>query len=204
MRMTVILILILGILAVVGCQEEPLGPVPVDMQAKNLISLEDNIEHHQLLENLHYELIEGTVIPGRGGLIGDTLSTWPKGCFFGLQVPPGALDTQDPTPVAFSVQVPTYESYMMYSHLNLPLILRLEPDGIEFHDSVTVMATYMPWVKDEPVDFWNVAPVVDKGAVVDVIYQDVGKVDVQSVDAGRRVSFKVNHFSDWEVGELPD
>jgi len=204
MRMSAILIIMLGILAVVGCQQEPTGLEPFDAHTKNATLLKADLEHYNLLENLHYELIEGTVTPGEGGLVSGTLQTWPKGCSFGLLVPPGALDTQDPTPVDFSVRVPTYESYMMHDHLNLPLILRLEPDGMEFHDTVTVMATYMPWEKEAPVDFWHVAPIIENGDVVDVEYRDVGRVEVRPVDAGWQVSFKVIHFSDWEVGELPD
>ncbi len=192
------------LVALVGCETDPVGIEEggVDHAAK-LIS-EPPLLHHALLESLDYEVISGNIFPDKGGMIVGAASTWPKGNSFGLMVPAGAVPTRDSKPVEFSLRVPTYASYMSSAERGLPLVFRLEPHGMQFRQPVTVMGTYMPWDKRVPTHHWHVTPEYEGGEIVDVRYEEFGQVDVEPGPAGLQVLFDVNHFSDWETGQLPD
>ncbi len=51
------------------------------------------------------------------------------------------------------MRIPTRASYEQYAEdhggQELPLIIRLEPSGILFHENIIIMGTYMPWRNDE-------------------------------------------------------
>lgn len=192
------------LVAVVGCETDPVGIEEggVDHAAK--LNADPPVLHFALLESLEYEVISGNIFPDKGGMIVGNASTWPKESSFGLMVPPGAVPSRDSLPVEFTLRVPTYQSYMTFAERGLPLVFRLEPHGMQFLEPVTVMGTYMPWDKRIPTHYWHVTPVVENGVIIDVDYEEFGEVDVQPGPSGLQVMFQVNHFSDWETGQLPD
>ncbi|MBU0742049.1 hypothetical protein KKG45_08840 [bacterium] len=205
MRTQFKLVLVTAILAaVVGCQTDPVGLKEdgADLAAK--MNTTTPLAHHALLQSLDYEVITGTISPRWGGLLTGAAKTWPEDSNFGLLVPPGALNTTDSLPVEFTLRVPTFDSYMAFAERGLPLVFRLEPHGMQFLEPVTVLGTYMPRDERMPTHFWHVTPVYEDGEVVDVRYEEFGEVDVHPGRAGLQVMFQVNHFSDWEVGQLRD
>ena len=103
----------------------------------------------EILASLEYEEFWGTIYPGMGGWLQTSMATWPGGSAFSIMVPPEALPGDPSESVAFSMRIPTQQSYWDYYDENgiwLPLIILLEPAGVNFAVPVTVMATWMPWV----------------------------------------------------------
>jgi len=198
-------LLALIVLATFGCGDgtdtmapdptEPAGRAPV-----HIYGLKPTPP--SVLDDLDWEEFSGFVTPGTGSVLMGTLTTWPKNCDVALNIPPNALPAGSP-PTEFSLAVPTRDSYDRYRDFNggrgLPLILRLEPSGIDFQVPVQVFATYMPWAEhnaDAPFYVhWTNSPVFE--------YRGMTEMDR---DQNRTtVSFDAPHFSDWEVtGGLPD
>lgn len=203
MQKQLVAILIIALIALAGCQQKPVGPEPQGPAETAGKALQPDLEHYEMLESMEYETITGTIDPGKGGVLSGTLKTWGGDYAYGVVVPAGALDSAGPS-VEFSISVPTYQSYMEFAHRNPPLILRLEPDGAQFHKPVTVLAPWLPWADRLPEQFWCVVPTYRDSKVVGVTYEDVGEVDLEPAPTGWRVSFDVNHFSEWETGAVGD
>ncbi len=195
----------LAVVLCVGCGE---GTHPSDPAA--MVDKTDETDpmhqkpgcHHDILDMLDYETFNGTIEAGFSGILYCPSGTWPGSVSFGLDVPAGAVD--DAT--EFELRFPTYQSYMEYEHLDLPLIVRLRPEDTYFPVPVTVMATWMTWVPGKPPShFWNAEPVYDdEGNVIDTIFDELGDVEILRVGNHWQVHFSVHHFSDWEVGDIPE
>jgi hypothetical protein len=146
------------------------------------------------LNSLEYETFYGTLSPESGGALGTYLKTWGKNCWFSVVVPQGAMDPNDP-PVNFSMSVPTKASYLAHSGTDLDstIVIRLDPDGYPFRESIRIQATWMPWAPPPPdsVNVW------DGYASQRVPVQYVPSIDRY------QIIFWVDHFSDWEVGPEP-
>ena len=107
----------------------------------------------EILADLEWETFEGSLLPGYGGFLLANSTTWGPGCSFSIQVPPDALPGAPGDPrIPVSISFPTKDSYLRYERIpdlncgaGLPLILDLEPHGINFLEPLTVYATYMPW-----------------------------------------------------------
>lgn len=152
------------------------------------------------LDDLDYEEISGSLMPGSGGIMSQNLTTWPKNCRFSLVVPPEAVPPTGP-PIPFKVKVPTQASYLEYAaELENPdrLIIRLEPDGLQFLVPVTVKGTWMPWMLGPGEAPDDPDPLVFSNG------SDSGVATVTQEGTRYRVSFDVDHFSDWEVCPVPD
>ena len=188
-----------------GCKNESLlsGPeIVTEMSRDQDTGDQKPFVHHDILDMLDYERIEGSIEAGFAGIMPYRSETWPGECWFGLNVPKGAVQTS----TQFVLRFPTYQSYMEHADLNLPLIVRLEPEHVHFPVPVTVMATYMPWIDGKPPStYWNAEPVYDDaGNIIDTIFNEFGRARIQYINRKWQVHFKVNHFSDWEVGDIPE
>lgn len=154
----------------------------------------------EVLDSLEYETFSGSLAPGQGGWLSATMQTWPKNSNFTIMVPPGALPDDGSAPVEFSMRIPTRAAYEQYASENggveLPLIIRLEPSGILFHENVVILGTYMPWRNDE-IDtgcdavFWSTE---------DGTPTNIGEAELWMQKNRWRVRFEAPHFSDWEHG----
>ncbi len=195
-------LLVLTAMLAVGCSGEndildhstgdPTAPV-FDPRAE--LTVED------LLPELDYEEFHAVIDPEFSALFTWQLETWPGGCEISLDVSEDALpDGGDP--VHYILRVPTRESYEEHLDFNdgngLPLIIRLEPDGIIFQVPVTLTCTWMPW--QQTPDLWT--PVGSFGWTYDDFNSDPqNDIIITHLPKGKtRVSFGVGHFSDWEVG----
>jgi len=215
-RATSLVLLSTALVFAAGCQEGPTIQEP-DITELRVKPIGDphhgGSDHHELLESLEYEEFMGWIEPGVGGGLVGYSETWPSRhpVIFSILVPQEALGEPPPDPppgdppplIEFSLRVPTYDSYM--EHPGLPLILRLQPEGERFLAPIKVTATYMPWAGDPPNGFWNAEPVYDEyGEVIDVLFNEYGNATVSPIPAGWQISFEVDHFSDWEVGDIPE
>ncbi len=146
------------------------------------------------LDDLEYETISGTLTPGTGGAMGIFSRTWPKNCWFGLIVPPDALD-ESYGPVAFTMQFPTYESYLEHPEIGGTIPMRFEPSGLPFLANITVYATWMPWEGTPPTAL----------QAVEIDGSEINAVTVVPLPEIHRyrLTFQTNHFSDWEVNRGP-
>jgi len=199
-----LVLMTVALATLVGCQTDPVG---LEQDGGDLAAKTNTMTpraHYALLESLEYDVIRGTISPGQGGIVTGVAESWPEGNSFGLMVPPGALGNRDSVPVEFTMRVPTFDSYLAHAEFDLPLVFRLEPHGLHFQEPVTVTGTYMPWAADTPTHFWHVTPESAGGKLVDVRYEEVGAVDVQRDPSGLRVTFQVNHFSEWEAGVVKE
>ncbi len=186
-----------------GCKNESLISGPEIVAEKNLDrGGQKPSVHHDILDMLDYEQVEGRLNAGESAILHYKSSTWPGDCRFGLNIPEDAVQTD----THFVLRFPTYQSYMEHADLNLPLIVRLEPENVHFNVPVTVMATYMPWVDGRPPTiFWNAEPVYDEeGNIIDTLFNEYGRARILYINRKWQVHFKVNHFSDWEVGDIPE
>lgn len=176
-----------------GCEADRAnGPTPVGTETPGLERSTFD------LDDLDYEEITGTLLPGSGGVMSQNLTSWPKNCRFSLTVPAEAVPETGP-PIPFSVKVPTQASYVEYaSELSDPdrLIIRLEPDGMQFTAPVTVGGTWMPWM----LGVGETLP----DTLMYTSGPDSGLAVVTQFGNRYRVSFEVDHFSDWEVCPIPD
>jgi hypothetical protein len=141
-------------------------------------------------EQLEYEEFSGVLMGGQGGVMFEYSVTWGKNCLFALIVPPEATDPYWGT-IPFTFRIPTKDSYMLYPELHNQLFIRLGPDGTHFLAPITVVATWMPWegTPPDPLEFWNGG--------------DYGTPTVEPVGKRWRITFQVDHFSDWRVGPRP-
>ncbi len=144
-------------------------------------------------DELDYEVIEGTMEPGQPAVMGGYVTSWGRNCYFGLNVPDGAIQQQ----VDFSIMVPTRNSYLSFG-LGDPgiedlLIVRLGPNGESFQVPITVCATWMPW-RPLPSDLYYSCGEGDEGTPEVTFLPDVKRY---------RITFQVDHFSDWRVGPRP-
>ena len=184
-RMT--LMLALSVLLVAGCSQNsgdltrnqaPVGPPT---------TLNDSPP----LDELQYETVSGTLTPGSGGLMGMYSTTWPRNCWFGILVPPDALD-EGYGPVEFTIQFPTWSSYQLHPEIAGTIPMRFEPSGLPFLADLTVFATWMPWEPLVPGEY----------EATEIGGTDSSAVEVQYL-AGinrYRLTFQTGHFSDWELG----
>lgn len=207
MRRTFLLAILAGALLVVGaCSEEPTDPVelgessPFTGMALTQTGLPYDPTPDWVLEDLEYEEFQGTIQPGLGGMLSFEMSTWPGGCWFSILIPPEALPAAA-GPTDFSIKVPTRASYDEYQYMNdgrgLPLIMHMEPSGLNFLVPVQVLGTWMPWVPVSLIpgdwDLWCLDP-----ALAYYPYDSVQR-------NGRyvQVRYSAPHFSRWEGGGPP-
>ncbi len=181
-------LLALAAVHLVGCGRDS-GPVSRVASPRYLIA-GGAVPATLNLDDLVYEEITGTLQPGIGGVMGRNLTSWPKNCYFGLIVPPEATSQMSEN-LDFKVRVPTKASYLAHPELDGTLVIRLEPEGYYFADTLSVIGTWMPWQPmpaDHIVKYYSGA--------------DSGLAQVDSIaSTGRyRVTFRVPHFSDWEIG----
>lgn len=206
-KRTLVSLVILLFTAFAGCQHDGTGrqsPAQQDMILSSNSVLAGcptwTATELEVLDSLEYEEFSGSIAPGQGGWLSATMQTWPKNSNFNIMVPPGALPDDATAPVAFSMRIPTRASYEKYAAEHggeeLPLIIRLEPSGILFHENIIVMGTYMPWRNDE------IDP--DCGAVFwsteDGNPTNIGEALLWLQKNRWRVRFEAPHFSDWEHG----
>lgn len=147
------------------------------------------------LDDLEYETISGTLQPGQSGGMYAYLTTWPRNCLVSLVVPAESMPGGGP--IDFSISVPTQESYLdpaYAAELEGVLIIRLAPDNTQFLGPIYVQATWMPWEGAPPATVWYHNG-TDWGIATVTYYPSINRY---------RVSFEVDHFSDWEVGPEPD
>lgn len=144
----------------------------------------------EFLDTLEYEEFTGTIQPGVGGQLTVEMTTWVGGCLFGLQINPSSVPA-DWGPTTFSMRIPTYQSYV--ENPGLPLIVRLEPSGLNFLEPIGVMATYMPWSGLDAEDMFEYFCLLPE-------FAEYGEPTAVQVDRYVRLYFYVNHFSDWGVG----
>ena len=205
MRRAYILLAMIGLLVLVGgCQDDPTG---FDESGNSPVISGDKSApdptYMALLNSLEYEEVSGSIAPGLGGFIMMEMQTWPGGCTFAVNVPPGALPGDDDNGVPFSIRIPTYQSYLDHADYDngkgLPVIIRLEPSGLNFLTPLTVWGTYMPWAAvdlSKPFVHRTVAPEYEEFGHVPSVHRDKKWV---------RFDFVAPHFSDWEVrGPKPD
>ncbi len=208
-----LLLLSAALLLATGCQEGPALVEPEIVAPRELPPVNaphGDHDYHDLLNSLEYEEIEGELNYGMSAILYGFSITWPVECPFAIFIPADALGPpyeepppNPPPPTTFSLRFPTYQSYL--ANPGLPLILRLQPEGLHFYAPITVSATWMPWVDELPAMFWNAEPVYDgHGQIVNTEFNEHGWVTVLPVPQGWQVSFSVDHFSDWEVGDIPE
>ena len=146
------------------------------------------VEFH--LDSLTYEEITGYLQPGEAGMMLEDLDLWPRYSSFGLIVPEGAV----PYPVDFTMRIPTQDSYEYWKEvIGDELIIRLSPANTHFLEPITVLGTWMPW-RGKPIQPLSYSSGSTTGPV-DIIYD--------AVHRRYRVSFQVDHFSDWRVRPNP-
>ena len=205
MRRAYILLVAIGLLVLLGgCQDDPTG---LDESGNSPVMYGNKSApdpaHMALLDSLKYEEVFGSITPNLGGFIMIEMQTWPGGCTFAINIPPGSLPDDDNNNVPFSLRIPTYQSYMEHADYDkgkgLPMIIRLEPSGLNFLKPLTVWGTYMPWAVvdlSKPFDYWTVSPEYEDFGHVPSVHRDKKWV---------RFNFEAPHFSDWEVrGPKPD
>lgn len=184
----VLTLLALAAVHLVGCSRDS-GPITRVASPRYLVvggALPATVN----LDELVYEELSGTLEPGVGGLMGRYLSTWPKNSWFSLIVPPDAI-AENGAPVAFKLRVPNKDSYLAHPELDSTLVIRLEPEGVYFADTLTVQGTWMPW-----------RPAPTGSTLKYYSGADSGLARVEYIPSTNRyrVTFAVSHFSDWEIG----
>ena len=151
------------------------------------------------LDALDYETVSGILTPGSSAILMGIAHTWSfrTPCYYALNIPEGALPAGG-DPVEFSMSIPTKDSYLNYmGGEDLPLILRMEPDGMVFAEPLTIMVSWMPWrpVPDEDdLEYWFYT----EGGGESGHFTDVDLVTIP--DGYDQVHFSVDHFSDWGLG----
>lgn len=145
------------------------------------------------LDSLQYEVFSGTLYPGQSGAMYKNLKSWQApNCLFSLVVPASSMPDQGP-PINFTMSIPTKASYDEDPTLFQRLIIRLAPDGEQFLGPITIQGTWMPWQGAPPNPLWYYSG-PDSGLATVTYLPSIQRY---------RVTFQVNHFSDWEVGPEP-
>ncbi len=172
------------------------GPEPTVQDVGVQFEGAGDVEIHPVLpeiklDSLTFEEISGTLAPGSGGAMGQYLKSWDKNSWFALIVPPTSVDPQGDA-IEFKMRIPTKACYLAHPELRGKLIISMEPDNTTFLGPITLQGTWMPW----------------EGAPPESVYYysggDWGLATVTQVSPTRyQVTFQVNHFSDWELGEEP-
>lgn len=148
------------------------------------------------LESLQYESLTAQIMPGVGGFYTMTMNSWPGVCKFSVQVPEGAIPASEgggDQPVVFSLRVPNKQSYD--NNPGLPLIVRLEPSGINFAEYITVYVYYM-----------NFPPYNTAFPGGPLYWFETGEGEYAPANYlgkdrnGHRFMAKLPHFSDWDLG----
>jgi hypothetical protein len=121
--------------------------------------------------------------------MGRYLSSWMKFCYFGLLVPPGAVEF----PTDFTMSIPTQAMYDLHPEIAEEIIIRFAPAGTEFLEPITVHATWMPWEGDPPPEL-TFTDGETTGTTNPVYQPDIRRW---------RVTFQIDHFSDWRVRPTP-
>ena len=145
----------------------------------------------EFLDSLEYEEFSGAILPGQGAWLIGEMKTWPGGGDFAIDIKPEALPPDFNYPVEFSMRIPNYQSYQ--DHPELPLIIRLEPSGINFLEPLTVMCTYMPWTGltvDDLFEYFCLTPE----------FEEFGEPTIFEIDRKVKLMFQAHHFSIWGVG----
>ncbi len=187
-----ILTILAAMILITGCDNNPNGIAPGnDITGLNLI-LNHNLTHAEILELMDYETFTGSLDQHSGGGMLCVPATWPGDCMFSIFVPIGAVPPGPP--VEFTLQIPTYASYMEFREFNLPMIMRLGPEDVQFEEQLIIQGTWMPWDKRTPDHFWH--------------FIDGGQDEVTPFRATKMPNglwncvAHVDHFSDWEFGPL--
>jgi hypothetical protein len=146
------------------------------------------------LDSLDYETLSGTLAPNQGGVLSENLTSWPKNCRFTLTVPETSMSSE--TAINFTMSIPTKASYDANSGLDDHLIIRLAPDGETFVGPITVEGTWMPWMGAPPDTLYynSLSGASESGMAMITYWPSINRY---------RVSFQVDHFSDWEVCPEP-
>lgn len=181
------LLLMFGVL-LASCNDEPgetvavVAPTAPEPQRVSGIDLDD----------LEYETLSGTLQGGQSGGMYAYLTSWPRNCLFSLVVPETSMPGGGT--INFTMSIPTQASYLdpeFAEALHERLIIRLAPDHEQFAGPIYVQGTWMPWDGVPPDTLW-----VHDGP-------DSSMATITQVGNRYRVSFAVDHFSDWEVGPEP-
>ncbi len=206
-RLAISVLLSALILSMFGC-----GDVSQDSITENTplsppaIGERETLDYFTLLDELDYELLSATYDPEHPGFVIVFAETWPGQPMFTISIPEGACSA----PVDFTMRWPTYESYQErgeeiadFHKGELPLILRLGPDGQQFNLPVTIDVHWMTWCElPESMPFFDVYP--DQGKWEGIGYDVEGEATIEpSGKRYYRIQFQVDHFSDWETGPEP-
>ena len=204
MKRTAFQIILIALLVVaIGCDNDPATVVtPSNVltfsadKGKNYYTNIDPIYlNDEFLDALEYEEFSGTIVPGAGAWLIGEMKTWPGGGDFCIDIKPDCLPPDFTYPIEFSMRIPTYRSYV--NHPQLPLIIRLEPSGINFQVPLTVMGTYMPWTGvtvDDLYEYFCLTPE----------YETFGAPEIFEINRKVKMKFQAPHFSDWGVGNSAD
>ena len=153
---------------------------------------------HIDLDELDYEVFSGTLYPGQDGFLSATSKTWGPNCVFSLVVPDSSMPAGS-GPINFTMSIPKKTSHIA-NGLGPWMFIRLAPDQ-QFDGPITVTGTWMPWegtpTGTPPDTLW----VYDCGGT-DSTMATITQVPGYSPPR-YRVSYQVNHFSDWETGPGP-
>jgi|GEM_PF-2423077 len=211
--MTRLILLSLALLALLaaGCQNDPVGMTPdqtltptVPDKGTAELSPRDLWTDYNASLEAEYEVFEGLYTPGTDAILGGILQSWPGTYAAGITIPAGALP-DDYGPVTISISVPKFKKHVPYED-QPPMVIILEPDGIQFIEPVEVMVYYPPWLDDpdgSPLfKVFCMQPVYVNGQLERVGYSDFQWLDRGTVTAtpGPLV-FQVPHFSRWETGQ---
>lgn len=201
-----ILLMAMAALLLYGCsvdRSDLAGPAD-GSDSPVAFNLGNEFDWLDFLDGLEYDSIVGTVQPGQGVVMFADLPSWPRNCTFGLNVPPTALP-EGGNPVDFTMRIPTYDAYRQNPEIMSRVLVRLGPDGETFQDSLTVYTTWMPWEpfpSEDPLEYFY--HIYGEGG--EIGEGDIGTPTVTYFAGINRyqISFKVLHFSDWDIKPDPD
>lgn len=191
-RKTLSAVLLLSGMLFVGCGRDQEG---ISRITSPTVSRSGSVPRLDLLDDLNYEVFSGTLYPGESGIMSGTMTTWPKNCLFSLVVPASSMPP-DGSPIHFTMSIPTKQSYLDHPELLHWMIIRLAPDGQQFQGPITVQGTWMPWQGVPPESLWVYSPGHTDSTLATTTY-------VSGLNPRYRVTYQVNHFSDWETGPGP-
>lgn len=177
------------------------GPTPIDANGWR-----DYLRQlAELADATKWEPISGRATREHGGWIWGYPRSWGHPRYsFGLLVPPGAIPEGYPSGVTLTINVPARPG-LGKNGKPQTLLLRLEPDGLEFDLPITVYGTYAPWLAN-PSEFYTVFCITELPGVdprPSYWYSDLMTVEGDPRDPKdpqlQHFSFPTQHFSDWDV-----
>lgn len=206
-QLSLLSILMLLVLSCVSCERSTTQPAVSDLSGseKNVPSWLESQEHLESMwmagENMEYVSIEGEINVIKGGTLSGVPPTWPAGYHFSIVVEPNSVvleKGQDPV-LHFVIEVPSADPVNWTGYM--PAVFKLEPDGQQFVERVTVTFCYPQWLNADSKYFhkYCLTQTLPAGPGDVLVYgtTDYERFSLPPGSCPHVVTFTTNHFSHW-------